>query len=341
NYYASTYINGGDYCSVVVKTREGRPIKIEGNALSGGTGGGTSAQVAASVLSLYDNARLRGPKKANARITWEDLDREVTEKLREIAASGGQIRIVSHSVLSPSTRRVIEQFSAAYPTTQHVVYDQHSFYGMLKANEESIGAAIIPSYDFSKANVMVSIAADFLSTWLSPIEFSRQYAQTRAVGEDKKTMSRHYQFESILSLTGANADYRTMIKPSQEGAVAVQLYNLIAAKAGQPTLQGGVDVPNLQKAADDLWAARGNALVVAGSNDKAIQIIVNGINSMLGSYGSTILPHLPVNYRQGDDVSMVRFVDELHSGRIAGVIFYNCNPVYDHPMGEQLQAGLK
>src|SRR5690606_25921669 len=156
NYYASTYINGGDYCSVVVKPREGRPIKIEGNALSGVTGGGTSAQVEASVLSLYDNARLRGPKKANARITWEDLDREVTEKLREIAASGGQIRIVSHSVLSPSTRRVIEQFSAAYPTTQHVVYDQHSFYGMLKANEESIGAAIIPSYDFSKANVMVS-----------------------------------------------------------------------------------------------------------------------------------------------------------------------------------------
>ncbi|HEX7016361.1 MAG TPA: TAT-variant-translocated molybdopterin oxidoreductase [Cyclobacteriaceae bacterium] len=341
NYYASTYINGGDYCSIVVKTREGRPIKIEGNTLSGVTGGGTSAQVEASVLSLYDNARLRGPKKGKDRITWEDLDREVIAKLREISASGGQIRIVSHSILSPSTRRVLEQFRAAYPTTQQVVYDQHSHYGMLKANEESIGAAIIPSYDFSKANVIVSIAADFLSTWLSPIEFTRQYAQTRAVGEDKKTMSRHYQFESILSLTGANADYRTMIKPSQEGAVAVQLYNLIAAKAGQATLPGGIDAPNLQKAADDLWAARGNALVVAGSNDKAIQTVVNGINSMLGSYGTTILTHVPVNYRQGDDVAMVKFIDELHSGRIAAVIFYNCNPVYDHPMGEQLQAGLK
>lgn len=91
NYYASTYINGGDYCSIVVKTREGRPIKIEGNTLSGVTGGGTSAQVEASVLSLYDNARLRGPKKGSDRISWADLDREVIAKLREIAATGGPL----------------------------------------------------------------------------------------------------------------------------------------------------------------------------------------------------------------------------------------------------------
>src|SRR5690606_23766413 len=114
---------------------------------------------------------------------------------------------------------------------------------------------------------------------------------------------------------------RTMIKPSQEGAVAIQLYNLIAAKAGQPTLTAGVDVPHLQKAADDLWAARGNARVVAGSNDKAIQVVVNGINSMVGSYGTTRLTPLPVNCRQGDEVAMVKFIDALHSGRIAGVIF--------------------
>src|SRR5690606_10542521 len=86
NYYASTYTNGGDYCSIVVKTREGRPIKVEGNTLSSVTGGGTSAQVEASVLSLYDNARLRGPKKGSARITWEDLDKEVKAKLEDIAA---------------------------------------------------------------------------------------------------------------------------------------------------------------------------------------------------------------------------------------------------------------
>jgi MoCo/4Fe-4S cofactor protein with predicted Tat translocation signal len=136
NYYASTYINGGDYCSIVVKNREGRPIKIEGNALSGVTKGGTSAQVEASVLSLYDNARLRGPKVGKDKITWEDLDQQVAAKLSEVAGKGGQIRIVSNTVLSPSTKAVIEKFKAKYPTTQHIQYDQTSHYGMLKANEE-------------------------------------------------------------------------------------------------------------------------------------------------------------------------------------------------------------
>jgi molybdopterin-containing oxidoreductase family iron-sulfur binding subunit len=146
----------------------------------------------------------------------------------------------------------------------------------------------------------------------------------------------------MLSITGANADYRTPIKPSQEGAVVVQLYNLIASKAGRPTVSGGGEKINyVEKAANDLWSSRGKALVVSGSNDKAIQILVNGINDMLESYGSTILHHIPVNYRLGDDVAMIKFIDELHGGGIDGVIFYNCNPVYDHPMGDKLESALK
>jgi MoCo/4Fe-4S cofactor protein with predicted Tat translocation signal len=342
NYYASTYINGGDYCSIVVKTREGRPIKVDGNALSSVTQGGVSAQVEASVLSLYDNSRLRGPKAAGKRIEWADLDTQVAAKLNEIAGKGGQIRIVSNTILSPSTKAVIAQFKEKYPTTQHIQYDQTSHYGMLKANEESFGSAMIPSYDFSKANTIVSIAADFLNSWGSSIENTKQYGKTREVSEEKRDMSRHYQFESILTITGANADYRTQIKPSKEGAVAIQLYNLIAAKAGRGTLSGGAEnVANLENAAQDLWSNRGKALVVAGSNDKAIQVVVNAINDMLGSYGTTILPNLPVNYRQGDDEAMATFVSDLEGGKVDGVIFYNANPVYDHPMGEKIAAALK
>src|SRR6478609_11250389 len=107
NYYASTYLNGGDYCSIVVKTREGRPIKIEGNSLSKVTRGGTSAQVEASVLSLYDNSRLRGPKIGDANSDWENIDKEVIAKLKEVSASGGQISIVSNTILSPSTKAAI------------------------------------------------------------------------------------------------------------------------------------------------------------------------------------------------------------------------------------------
>src|SRR5690606_27806438 len=116
--------------------------------------------------------------------------------------------------------------------------------------------------------------------------------------------------------TGANADYRTPIKPSEQGAVVVQLYNYIAQKAGRPAVSGGVDVQHLSKAADELWQNRGKALVVAGANDRAIQVLVNGINEMLGSYGTTILPNLPVNYRQGNDEAMDAFVTDLVQNRI-------------------------
>lgn len=341
NYYASTYINGGDYCSIVVKTREGRPIKIDGNALSSVTKGGTSAQVEASVLSLYDNDRLRGPMAGGKRSDWTALDSQLISKLNEITRTGGQIRIVSNSIISPSTKAVIDTFKAKYPTAQHIQYDQVSQYGMLKANEESFGAALIPSYDFSKASTIVSIAADFLSSWGATIENTKQYAQSRDVSGGKKEMSRHYQFESILTLTGANADYRTPIKPSEEGAVVVQLYNLIAAKAGRPTVSGDIKKPQLEKAANELWQNRGKSLVIAGSNDKAVQVLVNGINDMLGSYGTTILPHLPVNYRMGNDQAMASFITEAQDNKIGGVIFYNCNPVYDHPMGAELGAALK
>jgi MoCo/4Fe-4S cofactor protein with predicted Tat translocation signal len=348
NYYASTYINGGDYCSIVVKTREGRPIKIEGNPLSGVTKGGTSAQVEASVLSLYDDYRLRGPEIGNDpdhkknKSTWEVVDKEVLAKLNEIAGKGGKIRIVSNSVISPSTKASIGKFITKYSTTEHIQYDQVSCYGMLKANEESMGGAFIPSYDFTKASIIVSIGADFLGTWISPIEFSKQYGWTRELGEDKKEMSRHYQFESNLSLTGANADYRTAIKPSQEGLVVAQLYNLIAAKAGKGALSASIDkINNLEKAANDLWENHGKALVVSGSNDKSVQIVINGINEMLGSYGSTILPQSPVNYRQGNDEAMAKFISDTEGGQISGIIFFNCNPVYDHPMGEKLGESLK
>ncbi|MFN7260261.1 MAG: TAT-variant-translocated molybdopterin oxidoreductase, partial [Cyclobacteriaceae bacterium] len=336
NYYASTYVNGGDYCSVVVKVRDGRPIKLDGNSLSSVTRGGTSAQVEASVLSLYDNFRLRGPRISDKPADWETLDKEVISKLEAVSNEGGQIRIVSNTILSPSTKATIEKFKAKYPTTVHVQYDPISYYGLLKANEESFGSAIIPSYDFSKAKVIVSVGADFLGTWLSPIEFAKAYGTTRAVSEEKRDMSRHYQFESNLSLTGANADYRSLMKPSQEGAVLAQIYNIVAGRSAADS-----GVAHVEKAAKELLANKGASLVVCSSNDKEVQVLVNEINNLLGNYGSTIITSLPVNFRQGNDEAMLSFIEDAKASKIGAVIFFNCNPVYDHPKGAELAGALK
>ncbi|MDN5202847.1 TAT-variant-translocated molybdopterin oxidoreductase [Fulvivirgaceae bacterium BMA10] len=342
NYYASAYVQGGDYCSVVVKTREGRPIKIEGNKLSKISQGGVSAQVEASVLSLYDDERLKHPYINGEKATWQDVDKEVIGKLNSVSGTGGKISIVSNTVLSPSTKAVVEEFKAKFSNVEHVIYDTYSALGIRKANEATFGKAIVPSYDFSKAQVIASFGADFLGTWISPIEFTKQYSKTRKISKGNAKMSRHYQFESNLSLTGANADYRSPTKPSQEGLAVAQLYNLIAAKAGVSGSAVKIDgVQHLEKAANDLWASRGKSLVVSGSNDSAVQAVVNGINQLLGNYGSTIDIDLPVNYRQGDDTQMNTFVESLKQGGVAAVIFLGSNPVYNHPKGGEIASALE
>lgn len=336
NYFATTYAESGEYSSVLVKTVEGRPIKIEGNKLSPVTKGGVSARVHASVLSLYDNEKLKGPQKGGADISWEDLDKEVMAGL----SSASNIRIVSSSIFSPTTKKVIADFQAKYPSAVHVTYDANSASGLIEANKTSFGVAAVPSYSFDKAKVIVGINCDFLGTWISPVEFASQWAEGRKLvsGKDgKHDMSRHYQFETGMTTTGAAADYRAMIKPSEEGALLISLYSKLSGNTiGNSTVNPEI----LSKCIADLKAAQGAALVVSGSNDPAIQTIVNGINSLLGSYGNTITFAQKCNLRQGTDSEVNALVSDLTSGKVDAVIFLDSNPVFSHPMGAKLAEAI-
>jgi MoCo/4Fe-4S cofactor protein with predicted Tat translocation signal len=336
NYYASTYASGGDYASIVVKTREGRPIKIDGNELSPISKGGTNAIVEASVLSLYDKQRLSGPYINGAKSDWATTDAEVKSKL----SSAGAVRIVTNTVLSPSTQLSLNQLAETMGA-EIVTYDSISNYGISSAAKTSYGVEGIPTYHFDKANVIVSFGADFLGTWISPIEFAKQYAKGRKISKEKPQMSRHFQFESNLSLTGANADYRTPIKPSQSGLAVLALYNAIAKQSGASTVAGGaVEVGHLDKAAKELWANRGKSIVVSGSNDPNVQIVVNAINDLLENNGITVDFSKPSYFRKGDDAKMNQFVSDLAAGRVGGVVFYNCNPVYDFARGAEIAEGI-
>ncbi|SMG48906.1 prokaryotic molybdopterin-containing oxidoreductase family, iron-sulfur binding subunit [Marivirga sericea] len=342
NYYASTYSVGGDYASIVVKTREGRPIKIEGNKNSSITQGGVNAQVEASVLSLYDQERLKGPLKDGKNADWGTIDKEIKEQLQAISDAGGQIKLVSNTVNSPSTLKAIKEMAAKYGNTEHIMYDAISQHGMLVANETMFGVKALPSYDFSKAKTIVSFNADFLGTWVSPIEHTKQYSKTRKVNNENKKMSRHYQFEANLSLTGSNADYRTPVRPSQEGLVVAALYNEVAKMTGSaPINTNKVEVANITKAARDLVASQGQSLVVAGSNDADIQLLVNGINSMLNNYGATLDLNQYSNARKGDEAAFSQMVKDAKAGKISAVLFYNSNPVYNSGLGEELKTAME
>jgi molybdopterin-containing oxidoreductase family iron-sulfur binding subunit len=337
NYYASTFASGGDYAAVVVKTREGRPIKIDGNELSPINKGKVNAIVEASVLSLYDKQRLAGPMIGGAAAEWSAIDTEVKGKL----ASAGTVKIVANTILSPSTEKALQEFAAAFGGAEVIMYDPISNYGIAKAAESYFGTSLIPSYHFDKAKTIVSFGADFLGTWISPIEFAGAYAKTRKISSEKPEMSRHYQFESNLSMTGANADYRTPIKASQSGLAVLALYNAIASKSGAATVSAPkLEIAHLDKAATDLLASKGASLVVSGSNDPNVQIVINAINELLGNNGATVDFANPVFFRRGNDERMNQFVTELKSGQVGGVVFYNCNPVYDHARGAEIAEGI-
>lgn len=337
NYYASTYINDGDAIPVVVKQREGRPIKIEGNDLSSLTNGGTSAQCQSSVLDLYDTTRLRYPQANGKEATFEVIDKMIAGDMA--ANSGKPVVLLTSSVTSPTTRQIISEFLAKYPGGRHVQYDAVSYSGLIMANQASYGKKAIPAYHFENAKVIVSLGADFLATWLSPVVFAKQYAENRRIQEDKPAMSRHFQFESHYSITGANADDRYIHKPSETGTVALAL--LGALGGGTSSNLTGKVAEGIKKAAAELSANKGAGLVVCGSNDPNVQIIVNAINEAIGSGGKTIDWSTPVNYRQGLDAEMVALTEDMNSGKVGVLLVYGANPVYSYFASDKFVSGIK
>jgi MoCo/4Fe-4S cofactor protein with predicted Tat translocation signal len=356
-WYASTYYDGTSYASILVKTREGRPIFIKGNKDFGFTKGATNAQIIGSVLPLYDSARLANPMKNGKESTWATIDVDIIGKLKEIATSKGNVALVSNTVISPSTLSVIDMLKAkvtggdATSTAfEHIQYDGTSYSGIRLANKESFGLTtvkdnpssdgIIPDYDFSKAKTIVSVGADFLGTWLIANEYQGQYASRR--NPDGEWMSKHFQFESMMSITGSNADYRGMIKPSEESNVLAYISEKFGIKSGVSTSLSDSAKKIADLAVESLKASKGESLVVAGSNNKAVQILTNKLNSVLGSYNHTINVNNPVMLFASQDAKMNKLVSDVIAGKgPKAILFYGVNPVYTLANGKAFGEALK
>ncbi|BAV09781.1 quinol:cytochrome c oxidoreductase iron-sulfur protein precursor [Filimonas lacunae] len=337
NYYATTYVQDGDVLSVLARVRDGRPIKIEGNDLSPLYKGCTTARAEASVLDLYDTARLRFPTINGKEVTFDAADKAVASGLSNLG--GAPVVILTTSIVSPTTKEVIAQFLAKYPGSRQVTYDAVSYSGILLANEATYGKKAIPSYRFDNAKVIASIGADFLATWLSPAEFAKQYAPNRRIDEKNPSMSKHFQFESVLSSTGAAADERILCRPSEWGAIAVALLNAINGQA-----VSGFDAKlneGITKTAKELAANKGQALVVCASNDVNVQIVVNAINEALQAGGKTIDWSATLNNRQGIDSEFAALVEDMNAGKVGALLIHGANPAYSWFAADKFKSGLQ
>jgi MoCo/4Fe-4S cofactor protein with predicted Tat translocation signal len=333
NFYASTFVDGGEAIPVLVKSREARPIKIEGNPDSKLTEGATTARVQASILSLYDTARLKTPLIGGKEATWEAIDQKVNEAMT--AAAGSPVYLITSTINSPTVLNAINAFTTKFSNVKHVMYDAMSYSGLLDAAALTTGKRAIPHFHFDKAQTIVSIGADFLGTWLHPAAFAKAYSKGRKINKETKTMSKHYQIEGAMTITGGSADERATCRPSEFGKAAVAL---LGAINGTTANTGSKNLDKLiTAAAADL--KKGNGLVVSDSNDSNVQQVVMAINAAIGAFGNTVNTTTTHLSKQGNDKAMAEAVAAIKAG--AGVMIYDCNPVYDHADGAALGKAIK
>lgn len=323
NYYASTYFDGFDFASVLVKTREGRPIKIEPNP-AGGDLGKTNARAQASVLSLYDNDKVKQPKLDGKDETFDKVDSFVIKGLEEAKASGKKIVVLSHSFPSPTFKKLFAEFKAKYPTAELVTFDAYPYSAGLDAAEEVFGQRALPVYDLNGSELVVSFQADFLGDYnASSLESS--YAAARKPGPN---MLRHIQVESNMSLTGANADSRYRLKPSAVNKTLVEVYNAIVG--------GGTSDKTATEIANEL-KAKGSKAVVFADGSKGAQVLAHLINQKLGSVAFTGKANF---LKEFNGARYQEFLGWINAGQVGVLVTNNVDPIYAHPKGEDFKKSL-
>jgi molybdopterin-containing oxidoreductase family iron-sulfur binding subunit len=333
DYYATSMFDGFDFANLLVKTREGRPIKIENNTIAGAKFA-ANARVHASVLSLYDSMRLKRTKIAQKDATWQEADLKIKASLAEAKAKGGQVVLLTNTLASPSTEKLIAEFIAKNPTAKHVIYDAVSESAALDAFEAAYGERALVDYDFSKANTIVSIGADFLGDWQGG-NFDSGYAKGRIPQAGK--MSKHFQFEANMTLSGAAADKRVPMTVADQKQALVKIYNVIIGSSVSTGKVANEDV--VMKAAQQLKAAGSKGLLVSGIQDKNAQLLVLAINGALASEAFSTSGTRQI--RKGSDEKVTQLISDMNAGSVHTLIMSGVNPVYTLADSAKFKSGLR
>jgi len=345
NYYASTCTACANACGILVKTREGRPIKIDGNPDHPISKGKICAQGQASILGLYDPDRLKNPRKKLDRrfvdYNWKSANDEI---MFDLMNSGNkEIAIITRKIVSPTTKKVLDEFAAKYPSTK--IYSYEVFNNSVKnsAWKKCYEAGEFPAIKWNEAKIILSFDGDFLGESNNKIENARLFSDGKDVFN--KNFNRLYVVEGNLTITGMNADYRLRFRPDQQLNLVLGLIDALNKKgAGIPISSGGITLESLASQyklnldtlnllVSDLLKNRGKSIVYAGDHlPEDVHIAVNLLNNALGNEAL-------YNFETGPSIvqplsSMAELKDltaRMHSGEVAVAINLNSNPVYDFP----------
>ncbi len=367
NYYSSTMIEGHETFGLVVKTREGRPIKIEGNPDHPDNQGGLSASAHAALLSLYDPDRLVEPKrnilnknKTNADMistTYEKIDEAVSKAVKK-----GSVAVVTQGQKTSASKQFFRDFTRA-TKSQLFFIDSVDETTVKRGQRASYGKSVFPRYQIQKARLIVSVGADFLGTYVTPVSFSKQFSKRRNPDGD---MNKLISFESVLSLTGANADERFQVKPTQKLTAVMAILSDLIIKKGRTSYSAdrrvvralksfdeaikALHLPEgaISRITDELWSNRGKSLVLSGgmqsktSKALELQVATNFLNSVLGNDGKTI-DYSQASQRgfDGGAENVNKLVSAINSGKIKTLIVQGTNLAYFLPETSGFKEAIK
>ena len=344
--FASTCLGCSAGCGLLATVRDGRPLKMEGMPENPLSKGGLCAIGQALPMGLYDSHRLKYPLAAGKQSDWETVDEEIGDAIKELRMTGGAVRVVTPTITSPTLQATIDLFLSGFRDAQHIMWDALSSSAILDAHARTHGVRVLPRYHFEKAVVIVSLGADFLGAWISPVEFTADWRKRRTPTSDRPEMSYHVQLEGRFSLTGGKADQRLRISPDSYGAVLSHLYVALAKRANVTVEEIALGTPPvaeniLEEIEERLWQTQGQSLVVSDSQDIQVQVLVNGVNQLLRNYGATLDIEQPSRQRQGNDASLGEFLKELDSGKVAALFVLGNDLAHNLPHIESLRQQLQ
>ena len=343
--YATAFTLAGHATGILVKSYEGRPIKIEGNPQHPASLGGTNPFIQASILSLYDPERSQVVRQLTGINTWDDFVRTARARLELLRPSGGAgLRLLTGGVTSPTLGEQIRIFLKQFPQAKWHAYEPVSRDNTREGTRLALGQEGESLYRFERADVILALDSDFLFSEPGSLRYARDFSNRRRVRGEQAEINRLYVAEPTPSITGSMADHRLAIAAGRIG----QMAQAVARRLGAKQI-GAEDAQELapykawiETVAADLQQHRGSSLVVAGEfQSPQVHLLAHSMNQLLGNVGTTVVYTEPIEEQvAGGASSLQELAREMAQGAVEALFIVGANPVYSAPADLRFHEAL-
>jgi molybdopterin-containing oxidoreductase family iron-sulfur binding subunit len=329
-FFATAMALGGVATGLLAKSFDGRPIKVEGNPQHPGSLGATDIYAQASLLDMYDPDRSQEMLYRGSPKSWQDFVKAIRTTVDEAAQDGGAgVRFLTQTVSSPTLQDQFKRLSAEMPNARWYQYEPVNKDNAMAGAKLALGSPANTIYKLENAQRILSLDADIFSGF--NVRYAKDFAKARELKEGATDICRLYAIETTQTLTGAKADHRLAVKPSQ----MVEIAKAVAAAVGV----GGVTSTNtvetawIAAMAKDLTAFRGKSAVIVGDNQPpVVHAIAHAINGALGNVGQTVVYTDPTSpYEKTQAEQLRELITDIDAGKVTTLVILGGNPVYNTP----------